>query len=113
MFRTGGQVQPQGGSHTVVLQRDAHEAFPWPVSKLWPIRLIRSAGVVMRSVFMVISFLFAWPVWFGRLLLWCLLVEEITAGHKGPEGQPGGPSKNSWGNARRGAPGLRAGTAQR
>ncbi len=26
---------------------------------------------------------------FGRLLLWCLLVEEITAGYEGPEGNPG------------------------
>jgi hypothetical protein len=38
---------------------------------------------------MAISFCFAWPVCIGRLLLWCLLVEEITAGFEGPEGNPG------------------------
>ena len=36
MFRVGGQVQPQGGAHAVVLQRDADQTLVWPVAQAVP-----------------------------------------------------------------------------
>jgi hypothetical protein len=72
--------------------------------------------------------------WAGPLLVWASalvgpLVEESLLGIEGPEGNPGdragggdcceeisdagAPRNNVRGNARRGARGLRAGTAQR